>query len=80
MEQKDRGIDKEEIERAWKSILIGIGENPDREGLKNTPIRIAKMYKELFRGYNKGNKPYLTTFNNNPVPISFMSKGLYTDI
>lgn len=52
------------IERLWKEILKEIGENPDREGLKDTPKRIAKMYKELFRGYDENQKPKVTTFNN----------------
>ena len=52
------------IEQLWKEILKEIGENPDREGLKDTPKRIAKMYKEIFRGYDKEQLPKVTTFNN----------------
>ena len=39
------------IEKAIREILIGIGEDPERQGLKNTPDRIARMYKELTVGY-----------------------------
>lgn len=39
---------KQTIEDAVKQILKAIGENPDREGLKNTPKRVAKMYDEVF--------------------------------
>ena len=39
------------IEKAIKEILLEIGEDPERQGLKNTPDRIAKMYKELTVGY-----------------------------
>ncbi len=39
------------IEKAIREILIEIGEDPERQGLKNTPDRIARMYKELTVGY-----------------------------
>jgi len=38
------------IEKAVRQILIAIGEDPDREGLRNTPVRVARMYDELFAG------------------------------
>ena len=43
-------IDKTTIEKAARSIIGAIGENPEREGLKDTPQRIADMYDELFAG------------------------------
>jgi GTP cyclohydrolase I len=42
-----------EIEEAVKKILSGIGEDPHRQGLQKTPQRVAKMYKDLTRGYNQ---------------------------
>jgi len=42
-----------------------IGENPTREGLIDTPRRVIRMYKELFKGYNPDLKPKITVFNNN---------------
>jgi GTP cyclohydrolase I len=54
----------ENIERAIRMLLEAIGENPDREGLVGTPDRIARMYKELFRGYDESQKPKITTFAN----------------
>lgn len=44
-------MDIEGIEKAVEEILVGIGENPEREGLLRTPRRVAKAYKELLSGY-----------------------------
>ena len=57
-------IKQKKIESLWRKILIEIGENPNREGLQDTPKRIAKMYLELFRGYDENQKPKVTCFNN----------------
>lgn len=46
-------MDKKRIEGAFKEILIAIGEDPEREGLKETPARIARMYEEIFDGLNR---------------------------
>jgi len=43
-------VDLPRIERAVREILAAVGENPDREGLLETPGRVARMYKELFAG------------------------------
>ena len=56
--------DTKDIERAIKTILAYIGEDPDREGLVGTPDRIVRMYKEIFRGYDPAKKPKITTFRN----------------
>jgi GTP cyclohydrolase I len=45
-------IDEAEIKRAIASIIKAIGEDPNREGLKGTPSRVAEMYAELFMGLN----------------------------
>lgn len=47
-----------------KELFEFIGETPDREGLAETPDRIVKMWREIFRGYDKERKPKITTFNN----------------
>lgn len=46
-------MDKERIEKAVKEILYAVGEDPNREGLIDTPRRIAKMYEEIFSGLDK---------------------------
>ncbi|NMO89111.1 GTP cyclohydrolase I FolE [Actinomycetospora sp. TBRC 11914] len=43
-------FDAPRIEAAVREILIGIGEDPDREGLHDTPARVARAYRELFAG------------------------------
>jgi len=53
-----------DIERAVRMLLTAIGEDPDREGLVGTPDRIARMYAEIFRGYDPSQKPKITTFAN----------------
>lgn len=55
-------MDKERIEKAVREILYGIGENPDREGLLDTPRRIAKMYEEIFSGLNEDPKKHLEVY------------------
>jgi len=44
-------IDTDSIEAAVRSMLTAFGEDPDREGLQNTPKRVARMYPELLSGY-----------------------------
>ena len=43
-------VDIGRIENAVREILVAVGEDPDREGLKSTPNRVARMYEELFSG------------------------------
>jgi GTP cyclohydrolase I len=42
----------EQVKLAIRSILEGVGEDPQRDGLKNTPLRVARMYDELLQGYH----------------------------
>ena len=46
-------VDKSKIEEAVKLLLEGIGEDVDREGLRETPVRIARMYEEIFGGMDE---------------------------
>ena len=46
-------VSDKEAEEAFKTILRWIGENPNREGLLETPRRVTKAYKEYFKGYNQ---------------------------
>lgn len=56
-------MDKERIEKAVREILIAIGEDPDREGLLETPRRVANMYEEVFCGLENSPQKHLKIFN-----------------
>ena len=49
-EVKTRAVDLPRIERAVREILLAIGEDPDRDGLLETPRRVARMYEDIFSG------------------------------
>lgn len=53
--------DQERAERAVKELLIAIGENPEREGLKDTPARVARAFQENFAGLWQSPEDVLTT-------------------
>nr|DAT89931.1 MAG TPA: GTP cyclohydrolase I [Caudoviricetes sp.] len=75
-----REVSREEAEKAIKTLLSYIGENPDREGLKETPDRIIRMWEEIFRGYDPNKKPKITTFGNeyNSTDMVFDSGDYYS--
>lgn len=56
-------MDKERIQNAVREILIAVGENPDREGLLETPKRVANMYEEIFAGLTEDLKQHIKLFN-----------------
>ncbi len=56
-------MDKKRIENAVREILIAIGEDPDREGLAETPKRVANMYEEIFAGIEDDPTRHLKIFN-----------------
>ena len=57
-----KSTDTKDIECAVRTILSYIGDNPEREGLKGTPERIVRMWKELFGGYETEEGPKIKTF------------------
>lgn len=56
-------MDKERIENAVREILIAVGEDPEREGLLETPKRVANMYEEIFAGLIEDPKQHIKLFN-----------------
>ena len=60
LQEKSQKISDEKAEEAERTIIQWIGENPEREGLKSTPKRVVKAYKEYFQGYRDDPEKYLT--------------------
>lgn len=56
-------IDKKAIMEHVRGILIALGDDPEREGLKETPERVAKMYEEVFEGMNYTNREIADMFS-----------------
>ncbi|ASS91748.1 GTP cyclohydrolase I FolE [Aeribacillus pallidus] len=54
-------INKEQIEQSVRLIIEAIGEDPNREGLADTPKRVANMYEEIFSGIDQDPKEYFQT-------------------
>jgi GTP cyclohydrolase I len=67
----------QDIEHSIKLFLSFIEEDPEREGLRETPQRIIRMCKEIFRGYDIEQKPKITTFQNGSDGIVY--DGMITD-
>ncbi len=59
MNKKIKKVDTERIEKAVKEILLAVGEDINREGLKKTPERVGKMYTELLAGMREDPKVHL---------------------
>jgi len=53
-------VDHEKIKQAVRMILEAVGEDPDREGLLDTPARVARMYEEIFQGLKTDPKEYFS--------------------
>lgn len=56
-------INKDAIREHIKGILVALGDDPDREGLKDTPDRVARMYEEVFEGMNYTNDEIADMFS-----------------
>jgi GTP cyclohydrolase I len=70
-------FDQESIQAAILKILVAIGEDPTREGLKNSPLRVARMYAELLSGY--GTNP-VTLVNGAVFEVSYDEMVIVRDI
>ena len=58
-------MDRERIKAAVRELLAAIGEDPEREGLAETPRRVADMYEEIFSGLEEDPRMHLKIFNEN---------------
>lgn len=68
-------MDSQKVEAAIRDLIVALGENPDREGLKETPRRVAKMYAEVLEGIQYSNDDIAAMFNK-----SFTEKQAANDI
>ena len=59
LQKKKQKVSEEKAEEAIKTIIQWIGEDPEREGLKSTPKRVIKAYKEYFKGYEQNPNEFL---------------------
>ncbi len=55
----ENNVSEEEVEKSFSNIIKWIGEDPSREGLKSTPKRLVKAFKEYFKGYQEDPKKIL---------------------
>lgn len=61
--QSQGSVDLKRIESAVREILFAVGEDPDREGLLETPARVARMYEEIFAGLHVDVQSVIKVFN-----------------
>ena len=73
-------MDKPRIEAAVRELLYAIGEDPDREGLIETPNRVARMYEEIYAGLEEDPRKHLKIFNedNNDEMVIVRDIPLYS--
>jgi GTP cyclohydrolase I len=69
-------IDQKKIKKAVKEILSAIGEDPDREGLADTPARVARMYAEIFSGVGRDPSKEINIFHNEDNEEMIMVKDI----
>src|SRR5438309_3429554 len=69
-------VDHPRIERAVREILLAVGEDPDREGLRDTPARVARAYAELFSGLHADPREHLRTTFTQPYDEMVLEKNI----
>ena len=69
----EKGQREQRIAQLVQELLELIGDNPQRTGLQDTPNRVARMYAEIYRGYDTAQKPNITTFPNGEDGIVYDS-------
>jgi GTP cyclohydrolase I len=68
-------IDTKKIEECIREIIIALGDDPNREGLLDTPKRVSKMYEEVFEGMTLSNKEIAKMFGTKFENEEFMSEA-----
>ena len=69
-------MNQEKIAKLIKELLTEIGEKPSREGLKETPARVAKSYAKLFGGYKEKLEDIITVFDNEGYDEMVIAKDI----
>ena len=69
-------VDQPRIETAVREILLAVGEDPDREGLRDTPARVARMYAELFGGLAQDPRRHLQKFFTEAYDEMVLVRGI----
>lgn len=69
-------MSQEKIAQLIKELLIEIGENPSREGLRETPERVARSFNKLYEGYDEDPKKLITVFDNEGYNEMLIAKDI----
>ena len=69
-------MNQKKIAKLVKELLIEIGENPSREGLMETPERVAKSFTKLYEGYHEDPKKLITVFDNEGYNEMLIAKDI----
>ena len=69
-------MNRDKIKKLTAELIRAIGENPDREGLVNTPSRVAKSYDTLFGGYDRNPKDLATVFDGEDYDEMIICKDI----
>ena len=69
-------MDNKKIETLIKSLIVELDEDPNREGLLQTPARVAKSYAKLFGGYQEDPKKLITVFDNEGYDEMIIAKDI----
>ncbi len=74
--QAQDGPDRQAVEAAVRQMLVAVGEDPDREGLRDTPKRVARSYAEIFAGLNQDPRQHLETTFQTDTPGLVLVKDI----
>ncbi len=69
-------MSQEKIAQLIKELLIEIGEDPSREGLRETPERVARSFNKLYEGYTEDPKKLITVFDNEGYNEMLITKDI----
>ncbi len=76
LNEKPARIDHERVIRAVRELLVAVGEDPDRDGLRETPARVARMYEELLQGAGADPDEHLDVTFDHPHDEMIVLRGI----